>query len=359
MKIPTLNIGGLIAKIPIVQGAMGIGVSGSKLAAAVANEGGVGVIAGVNIGYEEPDFPNNTLAANLRALKSTIAKARLLAPKGIIGINLMVAMNHYGEMVRAAADEGIDLIISGAGLPLQLPEFVRDFKTRIAPIVSSGKAARVISQYWETHYGRTADMVVVEGTEAGGHLGFSREILDAQDKPSLLNIVKDVVEAIKPFQDRFKKKIPVVAAGGIYTGTDIAQCLKSGAKGVQMATRFTATDECDADYRYKEAYLSAKKEDVVIIQSPVGMPGRALNNKFIQRLNERGIEIKSCFQCLKGCNPKIAPYCISTALINAVQGNVDEGLVFVGSNVYRIDKIVSVRKLIQELLNELILAPNA
>ncbi|MCE5342795.1 MAG: nitronate monooxygenase family protein [Eubacteriales bacterium] len=358
MKIPKLNIGGLISEIPIIQGAMGIGVSGPMLAAAVANEGGVGVIAGVNIGYGEPDFASNTLAANLRALKSQIEKARQLAPKGIIGINLMVAMNHYSEMVRAAVEDGIDLIISGAGLPLQLPDFVKNLQTRIVPIVSSGKAAKVISQYWETHYGRAADMVIVEGAEAGGHLGFSAEILNAQNRPSVLDIVKDVVEAVKPFQERFKKKIPVIAAGGIYTGADIADCLKSGADGVQMATRFTATDECDADIKYKEAYISAKKEDIVIIQSPVGMPGRALNNKFIRKLHEYGIEIKGCYQCLKGCNPKIAPYCISTALINAVTGNVDNGLVFVGSNVYRIDKILSVKSLIQELLNDLALAPN-
>jgi nitronate monooxygenase len=358
MKIPKLDIGGLISKIPIIQGAMGIGVSGPRLAGAVANAGGVGVIAGVNMGYNEPDFSRNPFAANLRALKSQIEKARQLAPKGIIGINLMVAMNHYGEMVRAAVEEGIDLIISGAGLPLKLPGFVKDLQTRIAPIVSSGKAARLISQYWETHYGRTPDMVVVEGAEAGGHLGFSREVLNAPTRPSIIDIVREVIEAMKPFRERFNKPIPVIAAGGIYTGADIAECLKSGADGVQMATRFTATDECDADIKYKEAYISAKKEDIVIIQSPVGMPGRALNNKFIRKLDEYGIEIKSCSQCLTGCNPKIAPYCISTALINAVKGNVDDGLVFVGSNVYRIDKITSVKRLMKELLDDLDLVPN-
>ncbi len=356
MKIPQLNINGLIAAIPIVQGGMGIGVSGARLAAAVANEGGVGVISGVNIGYQEPDFSSNPLEANLRALRSQIEKARQLAPKGIIGVNLMVAMNHYGEMVRVAVDSGIDLIISGAGLPLKLPGFVKDMHTRIAPIVSSGKAAKVILQYWDTHFGTTADMVIVEGPEAGGHLGFSKELLDVENKPSVMDIVKEVMIAIKPFQDKFKKKIPVIAAGGIYTGTDIANCLKAGADGVQMATRFVATDECDADIKFKEAYVAAKKEDIVIIQSPVGMPGRALNNKFIQKLQEHGSEIKNCFRCLKGCNPKIAPYCISTALINAVTGNIDEGLVFVGSNVYRIDKIIPVKKLMQELLAELSLA---
>jgi nitronate monooxygenase len=352
MKIPRLNIGGLLAEIPIIQGAMGIGVSGPQLAAAVANEGGIGVIAGVNLGYMESDFVSNTLMANLRALKNQIIKARQLAPKGIIGINLMVAMNHYGEMVRAAVEDGIDLIISGAGLPLKLPEFVKGFQTRIAPIVSSGKAAKVILQYWETHYGKTADAVIVEGTEAGGHLGFSEEILNAEHKPSIIDIVQEVIAAVQPFQDRFKKNIPVIAAGGIYTGADIANCLQAGAAGVQMATRFVATDECDADLKYKETYIAAEKEDIVIIKSPVGMPGRALNNRFIRRLHETGIEIKSCFRCLNGCNPMIAPYCISTALINAVTGKVDDGLVFVGSNVYKIDKIVSVKCLIQELLRD-------
>ena len=358
MKIPKLNISGLTAEVPIIQGAMGIGVSGPSLAAAVANEGGIGVISGVNIGYDEPDFSNDAFSANLRALISQIRKARQLAPKGIIGINLMVAMNHYSEMANAAVQEGIDLIVSGAGLPTNLPEFVKGFKTCIAPIVSSSKAARIILQYWDKHYGRTADMVIVEGPEAGGHLGFSREILSDPNKPSVIDIVKDVIEAVKPFQEKFRHNIPVIAAGGIYTGADIADCLKAGASGVQMATRFVATDECDADIKFKEEYIASKKDDIVIINSPVGMPGRALNNKFIKNLAEHGKEIKGCFQCLQGCNPKVAPYCISTALINAVKGKVDDGLIFVGSNSYRIDKIVPVKQLIEELLYDTGLVPD-
>jgi NAD(P)H-dependent flavin oxidoreductase YrpB (nitropropane dioxygenase family) len=356
LRIPKLNIGGLVAEIPIVQGAMGIGVSGPMLAAAVANEGGVGVISGVNMGYGEPDFKNDTLRANLRALKNQIAKARQLAPKGILGINLMVAMNHYHEMACAAVQEGIDLIISGAGLPTKLPEFVKGFKTRIAPIVSSAKAARFLMQYWDKHYGRTADMVIVEGPEAGGHLGFSEEILGDPNKPPVLDIVRAVIDAVRPFQEKFEVNIPVVAAGGIYSGADIADCLKAGASGVQMATRFVATDECDADIRYKEEYIAAQKDDIIIIKSPVGMPGRALNNAFIKNLAAHGKEITECFRCLQGCNPKVAPYCISTALINAVKGDVDDGLVFVGSNVDRVDKIVSVKRLMEELIYELRLA---
>ena len=356
MKVPKLHIGGLVADIPIVQGAMGIGVSGPHLAAAVAREGGVGVLAGVNIGYDEPDFAANPLAANLRALKARIAHARQMAQGGILGVNLMVAMNHYGEMVRAAVEEGIDLIVSGAGLPLKLPEFAKGLKTRLAPIVSSGKAARVIAQYWEAHYGRTPDMVVVEGPEAGGHLGFSHEALTGGEKPSVLDIVRDVAEAIRPIREKHGRDIPVVAAGGVYTGADIAKCLDAGAGGVQMATRLAATDECDAHERFKQAYVEAREEDVVIIQSPVGMPGRALNNAFVRALGLAQAQGIRCSQCLKGCNPVTAPYCISKALINAVRGNVDEGLVFAGSSVHRIDRIVPVRGLVRELVDGLDMA---
>ncbi len=353
LNIPKLNIGGLVADMPIIQGAMGIGVSGPRLAAAVALEGGVGVLSGVNMGYNEPDFQTNPLQANLRALKDQIALARSLAPKGILGINLMVAMNHYAEVARAAVQEGIDLIISGAGLPLKLPEYVKGTATRIAPIVSSGRAAKFILQYWEKHFGRTADMVVVEGPQAGGHLGFPEEVLDTPQAPTLGSLIREVVEVVAPLRENFRAHIPVIAAGGVYSGADIADCLSSGADGVQMATRFVATHECDAHPRFKEAYVAAREEDVVIIKSPVGMPGRALNNAFIQSLAVSGKKIRKCFGCLQGCNPKVAPYCISTALISAVTGNVDEGLIFTGSQVHRIDRIVSVKQLMADLMQEL------
>ena len=359
MKLQSINLDGLIAPIPIVQGAMGIGVSGSELVAAVANEGGIGMISGVNIGYREPDFSDHTIEANQRALVREIKRAKRLAPKGIIGLNLLVAMNQYQELAQAAVREGIDLIVSGAGLPLELPGFVKGTRTRIAPIVSSGKAAGLILRYWKRHYNMTADMIVVEGTEAGGHLGYSREVLQSPDKPMLMDTVKDVIEAVKPFRDSFHKMIPVIAGGGIYSGADIAECILAGADGVQMATRFVATEECDADIAFKEAYVHAEKEDIVIINSPVGMPGRALNNSFIKKIAEHGDDIKSCFGCLKGCNPKVAPYCISKALIHAVTGNIEKGLVFVGSNAYRVKKIVSVKELIAELKSEAELALTA
>lgn len=352
MILPALHLGELTAPIPIIQGGMGIGVSRAALAAAVANEGGIGVLSGAQMGFLEPDFKQHPLQANLRALVAEIRKARSLSPKGILGINFLVAMNHYGEMVKAAVEEGIDLIISGAGLPTDLPGLVQGFKTKIAPIVSSGKAAQVICKLWDRHYGKTPDMVVVEGPEAGGHLGFAPEVLRSGSKPNLLDIVRDVIEVVGAYTQKAQKQIPVIAAGGVYNGADIAACIKAGAAGVQIATRFVATEECDADIRFKQAYVDAREEDIVIIDSPVGMPGRAINNRFVHRQQEHREKITGCYLCLKGCNPQAAPYCISDALINAVKGDVEHGVVFVGSNAWRIDQITTVKQLMLELAGD-------
>jgi nitronate monooxygenase len=352
MKLPSLKIGDLIARLPIIQGGMGVGVSGSKLAGAVAKAGGVGIISGVQIGYREPDFQTNTLEANIRAMKSELRAAREMSPDGIIGVNLMVAITHYDEMVKASIDGGADIIISGAGLPMNLPKLVEGSNMKIAPIVSSGKAATLIIKNWTKKYSRLPDLVVVEGPEAGGHLGFKREELEEDTKRPLEDIVKEVIEAVAVFEEEHGKKIPVIAAGGVYTGEDIARFIKLGAAGVQMGTRFVATNECDADPKYKQAYLDAKKEDIQIIISPVGMPGRAVRNKLIKTVEGGRIPPKRCYDCIKKCNPKDTPYCISKALIDAVEGNVDEGLIFVGSNAYRLEKIVSVEELMNELVSE-------
>ena len=352
MKLPPLKIGELIASIPIIQGGMGVGVSLSGLASAVANEGGIGIISTAQIGYNEKDFGTNAKEANIRALKSEIRRARELSPKGIIGINIMVAMNNYEELTRTALEEGIDLIISGAGLALNLPKIAKGFNTKLAPIVSSAKAAIVISKMWDRKNNCAADLIVVEGSEAGGHLGFSMESLLENKTQDLKDIVKEVIEAIKPFEEKYNKKIPVVAAGGIYTGADIAEIMKLGAAGVQMATRFVATQECDASLAFKMAYINLKEEDIKIVKSPVGMPGRAINNKFMKLTQESGCKVEKCYLCIKDCNPQKTPYCITEALIQAVKGNLDNGLIFVGSNAYKVDKIVSVKELVSELVQE-------
>ncbi|MDP4146570.1 MAG: nitronate monooxygenase family protein [Bacillota bacterium] len=352
MKLPLLVIGDLVAKVPIIQGGMGVGVSRSRLASAVANCGGVGIISGVQIGFDEPDFETNTREANIRALRRHIRKAKELSPKGIIGLNLMVAINNYEELAKAAVEEGIDLIVSGAGLPTALPKLVEGSNTKIAPIVSSGKGAAVITRMWIKKHNRLPDLVVVEGPLAGGHLGFSYEELTSDTLVDVKDILVEVIEALKPFEEEYGKKIPVVAGGGIFDGKDIAEFIKLGASGVQIATRFIATEECDADIKFKEAYVNAKQGDIQLVKSPVGMPGRAIRNNFVVQSEQGRTEIKKCYNCLKPCNPKTTPYCISKALIQAVKGDVENGLVFSGSNGYKIDKIVTVEQLVNELVTE-------
>lgn len=352
MNLPTLTIGSKQTSIPIIQGGMGVGVSLSNLASAVANEGGIGVISGVQIGFKEDDFDKNTNKANVRALKREIRKARELSPNGILGVNLMVAINNYNEMVLAAVEEGIDLIISGAGFPKELPALVKGTDVKIAPIVSSPKAAAVITKLWLRRYDYLPDLMIVEGPEAGGHLGFSLDELDGDNYPDLEKIVGGVIEVIRPFEENKGEKIPIIAAGGIFDGKDIAKFLKLGASGVQMGTRFVATDECDASIEYKNAYINARKEDINYILSPVGMPGQAIINPFMKKVNLERQKITKCYNCLTPCNPKTTPYCISEALINSVNGDIDNGLIFIGKKGYKLEKITSVKSLIKELVEE-------
>ena len=356
MKLPELKIGEKVAKIPIIQGGMGIGVSAHNLAGNVAKEGGIGIISTANIGYKEYDFKENNLEANLRAIEKEIDKARSISPDGIIGVNIMVATSNYADMAKRVVQKGIDLIVAGAGLPKDLPSFVKGTKTKIAPIVSSARAAVLITKTWLKKYNYMPDMIVIEGPEAGGHLGFKQEELLGEKAQSLEEITKEVVSEIKKIDEEQHTKTPIIAAGGIYDGNDIAKFLKLGASGVQIATRFVATDECDASIEYKEAYISSKKEDIQIVKSPVGMPGRAIKNEFIKKVENQKKKINKCLNCIVTCNPANTPYCITEALINSVKGNLEQGLIFCGSNVYRITEIVSVKKLMEELIKEAELA---
>lgn len=351
LNLPSLKIGDLEARLPIVQGGMGIGVSMSRLAAAVANAGGVGVISGAQPGFSEPDFWVNPLEANLRAIRNEIRKARELSPGGIIGINFLTASKEYTEFVKESVKEGIDLIISGAGLPKNLPEFVQGTKTKFAPIVSSGKAAETLLKLWDRRYNVVPDAIIVEGPLAGGHLGFTREELENKTK-DLHTILAEVLEAVKGFAERYQKQIPVIAAGGIFTGEDMKEALDLGAAGVQISTRFVATEECDADDAFKQMYLDATEEDVVIIQSPVGLPGRAIRNDMTHSLEAGRIPVTQCTRCLGHCDPATTPFCITKKLIQAVQGDVQQGLVFAGHNAYKLDKISTVQETIDAILAE-------
>lgn len=348
---PPLTIADLTARLPIIQGGMGIGVSMSRLASAVARSGGIGVIAAVMIGMTEKDFYKDPRGATFRAFEKQIRQAKEAAPGGIIGVNVMVALTDFEELVWIAARAGADLIISGAGLPLKLPGLIPEgYGPKLVPIVSSGRAAKILCIRWGEHFGYPPDAIVVEGPKAGGHLGFKAEDLDSPEL-ALEKLVFQVLEVVRPFEDKWGRRIPVIAAGGVYTGEDIYRFIHMGAAGVQMGTRFVATHECDASDRFKQAYLDARSEDVIIIRSPVGLPGRALKGTFIEQIEEGQKKPYRCaYHCLKTCDYHKSPYCISMALINAQRGNLAAGFVFCGANVSRVDRIVSV----QELMNELV-----
>lgn len=337
--------------IPIIQGGMGVGVSLSGLAGFVAREGAIGIISSVNAGYRENDFEKNPKEANLRALKAEIAKAKEISNgNGLIGVNIMTAVSHYEETCKAAVEAGADLIISGAGLPLTLPEYVKNTDTLYAPIVSSARAAKLLITKYEKNYGSIPDLIILEGHEAGGHLGFSNDELDNNTAKTNEEILTELLN-LPQIKDN---NIPVFVAGGVFDGYDMARLMKLGASGVQLATRFIATNECDASSVMKQAIVNAKKEDIRIIKSPVGMPARALYTPLIKRL-EAGESFRAvkCNGCLTACpkNDQI-PYCISRALIAAVNGDYENGLFFTGSNSYRIDKIMSVHELIEEIMKE-------
>ncbi len=349
----TLRIGDLEAGLPIIQGGMGVAVSLSGLASAVANEGGIGIISSASIGMLVPDFSKNFRESNKIALREEIQKARKKT-NGIIGVNIMVALTDYEDHLTVAIEEKADLIISGAGLPIHMPESVikdkkENNKTKFLPIVSSGKAARLIFSYWSGHYGVIPDGVVVEGPKAGGHLGYKKVQIENPDF-LLENIIPAVIEAVKPFEEQFGKEIPVIAAGGIFSGADMYRLIKLGVKGVQIATRLVPTYECDAAIEFKEAYVNSTQKDIVLIDSPVGLPGRAINNQFLKDVSAGERHPVNCpWQCLKTCDYKKAPYCISLALINAAKGKLKNGFVFAGSNAYKTEKIQSVKEVFREI----------
>lgn len=345
-----LVIGDLIARIPIIQGGMGVGVSRSKLAGAVAKEGGIGILSTAQIGYDEPDFSRNQIESNLSAIKKHLKLAKDRAEGGVVGVNIMVATKQYDRYVKAACEGGADVIISGAGLPISLPELVKGFKTKIAPIVSSIRAASVILRMWDKKYKSTADFIVIEGPLAGGHLGFTKEQLDHVDELNYDEEIKGIIECKKEYEEKYGRKIPVVVAGGIFDQEDIRKALELGADGVQIATRFVVTEECDASQEYKNAYLAAGKEDVKIVISPVGMPGRAIQNPFLRSVGNGRIAVTKCYHCLEHCNPKDTPYCITKALINAVEGNIKEGLIFCGEKVHRLKEMTTVKAIFEELV---------
>jgi len=352
VNIPELRIGNLTARIPIVQGGMGVRVSLSSLASAVANQGGIGTISSIGLGdlkASKKDIEGIARDALLREIE----KAKSLTD-GLLAVNIMGVLSNASDLVRAAVKGGIKIIVFGAGLPTKLPRLSPDPEVNLVPIISSARVAGLIMKSWDSRYKRVPDAFVLEGPLAGGHLGFSKEQMDHLDDFKVENILPEVLEVIKPFEDKFGRKIPIIVAGGVYTGSDIAHMLIRGASAVQMGTRFVATEECDVSEEFKQSYLDATEDDIVIIKSPVGLPGRAIKNEFLKDLEKREKQKVKCpYRCLTVCNTDTAKYCIADVLVKSYFGDVENGLIFAGHNAYRVDRITTVKELIDELMTEL------
>lgn len=351
-----LQIGNLTVRYPIVQGGMGVGISLSGLASAVARQGGIGILSAVGIGLLEGDN-KNFRTNNQKLFEREIKKARALAPDGVLGANIMFAVTDFDDMFRIALEQSLDIIIVGAGLFLKIPptvdkdQFINS-QTKYAPKLSSARAVNLTLKVWDEKFGRLPDAFVIEGPKAGGHLGFKKNELTDELKP-LDQIIKEVKQVIKPYEDKYGQAIPVIAAGGIYTGYDMFDIMQAGADAVKIGTRFVTTEECDADIRFKQEFIRASKNDIVIIDSPVGLPGRAVENDFIRSVNAGETKpIKCEWRCLKTCDWRKVPYCIAQALANAAKGNLDEGFAFAGSNAYRATKIETVPEVFAQLIDE-------
>jgi len=265
----------------------------------------------------------------------------------------MVALSNFADLVTTAISEKVDIIFSGAGLPLNMPQYLsEDSQTKLVPIVSSARAALVLCKKWKEQYDYLPDAIVVEGPRAGGHLGFKPEQID--DPAFALEVLIPAVRAeVKYFEDLYNVSIPVIAAGGIYTGADIHKFLELGAAGVQMGTRFVTTHECDASDGFKQSYINSKKEDIEIIISPVGMPGRAIHSSFIEQINAgKKRPLKCPYKCIRTCDIDKTPYCIVGALMNAMKGNFFNGYAFAGANAYLATKIISVKETFHALQTE-------
>jgi len=349
----SFSIGDLKISVPIIQGGMGIGVSLSRLASAVANMGGIGVISTVGIGLVE-DHPNTSYRkSNIDAVRAEIRKARELT-FGPLGVNIMTVLSNFSDMVKTSIEEKIDVIFSGAGLPLDLPKYLGEgIKTKLVPIVSSARAAAIVCKKWKQNYNYLPDALVVEGPKAGGHLGFKSEDQLYTDNNTLENLVSDVLKVSREMKEKYNKDIPVIAAGGIYSGKDMYQIMQKGAAAVQLGTRFVATEECDASFEFKNALVEAQEKDVKIIKSPVGMPGRTISNNFLNEAYEGKRRPKGCkHRCMIACDPKTTSFCIAEALLEAYRGNLTDGFAFTGSNAGKVEEISTVRDIFTELTNE-------
>ena len=361
MELKPLKIGKYEIRYPIFQGGMGLGISWDKLAGNVSLEGGLGIISSVGTGYyENRKFIDKELNAkpfgsenfySTRGLRAVIENARKICGDLPLGVNIMYAANDYARVVKDACEAGINIIVSGAGLPTNLPEFTQNFKEiALVPIVSSAKALKIICKRWLQRYERLPDAVVLEGLLSGGHQGFTYEqCLDPEF--SLFNLIPQVKAEIKEWGD-----FPLIAAGGIWDKNDIEKAISLGANGVQMGTRFIGTHECDADIGFKEVLLAAEEKDIELIKSPVGYPARGIRTNLINLVDKRmGPKIQCISNCVSPCQrgkeAKQVGYCIADRLFDAYSGKKESGLFFTGANGYKLKELISVKELMHKLVH--------
>lgn len=354
-----LKIGKHTIDIPIFQGGMGVGISWDKLAGTVSSEGALGIISSVGTGYYEDKKHVHKLVAqrpldtanfySTEGFKAIIDNARKICGNRPLAANILFAINDYGRVMRDACELGIDIIVTGAGLPTNMPEFSEGFDdVALVPIVSSAKALKIVCKRWEKRYKRLPDAIILEGPLSGGHQGFTYEQCFMPEF-ALENLIPSVVEEAKAWGD-----IPVIAAGGIWDKNDIDNAMALGAKGVQMGTRFIGTHECDAHNNFKEIIIAAKEDDIALMKSPVGYPARGIKTNLTRLVDKReGPEIKCISNCVAPCNrgeeAKAVGFCIADRLSDAYEGNKELGLFFSGSNGYRINEIISVHELLEKL----------
>lgn len=354
-SLPSLRIGDYEIRVPIIQGGMSVRISGAELVTAVTKCGGAGTIGGVGRGFGRKEYENYSVyEADRMALRDELRKAKEIDPYGVYGVNLLVAVTDYDRLVREAANSGVKFIVSGAGLPTNLPGLTADHpEIALIPIVSSLQALRVICLQWERKYHRQPDAIVIEEpATAGGHLGVTAKQGVWDENLKLINVLPES----RRYLEEHNLNIPLIAAGGIWDRSDIDRMLALGANGVQMATRFVCTPECEAPPQFKQKYIDSIPEDIVIIQSPVGIPGRAIRTRFLDKVERGEIDDQCSISCLRSCcfRDTGEKYCIIKALGNARAGDVENGIVFCGSNAYRSkeQRIVSVRQIFNELTGE-------
>jgi len=358
-----LKIGKHTIKHPIIQGGMGLGISWDRLAGNVSKEGGLGVISSVGTGYyENKQYAKKLVEGrpllekefyNRDALFKIFENARKICGEAPLGCNVLYAINDYGRVVRDSCEAGADIIITGAGLPMDMPEYTKDFPdVALVPIVSTGRAFKLIAKRWEKRYGKIPDAVIVEGPLSGGHQGFKYEDCYKEEN-QLEHLVPDVREEV----DKWDKNIPVIAAGGVWSHEDIVKLMELGANGVQLGTRFALTYECDASDEFKQILLNAKKDDIVLMKSPVGYPARGIRTKLIEKVEKKEGPIIKCisncvFPCNRGEEARKVGYCIADRLADAYTGDEELGLYFSGALAYKANRLLSVEELIKELIGE-------